>query len=50
MDSDCKYDVQWAEGVCLRMDTRIRVEKNHSMGAVELRNVLAEYVYKKNMS
>ncbi len=50
MDSDCRYNVQWAEGVRLRIVNRVRLDRDHTMHAAEVRNVLAEYVYSRNSS
>lgn len=47
MDSDAKFDKQWARGVRLRLGNRIRSEKDHSLDAIGARDVLAQYVYRK---
>lgn len=48
MDSDVRFDKQWAKGVRLRCGNTIRPEMDHTLGSIELRDALAQYVVDRN--
>lgn len=49
MDHDQQFEVEWSQGVKLRCGDRVRPEKDHTLDAEGIREVLCNYMYRKNM-